>query len=48
MKIELPSMEQQIKIVKILSLADKIINLLEKDLENIKEFKKALVQKMFV
>ena len=48
MKIELPSIEEQIKIVDILSLVDEKINLVGKDLENTKTFKKGLLQKMFV
>ncbi len=48
MKIELLSLEQQNKIADILSTTEEKINLTEKNLYNMKIFKKGLLQKMFV
>ena len=48
MPIELPSLEEQIKIADALSIADDKIDLVEKDIKIIKDFKKGLLQQMFV
>lgn len=47
-KISLPSLKEQIKIANFLSSIDKKIELTTKELNSIKEFKKALLQQMFV
>lgn len=46
MKIKLPVLKEQEKIVEVLSLVDKEINLLKKELEELKLQKKALMQKL--
>ncbi|MCQ8213725.1 restriction endonuclease subunit S [Cetobacterium somerae] len=46
--INLPSLPEQEKIANLLSTIDEKIELIEKELEEIKEFKKGLLQKMFV
>lgn len=48
MPIELPTLDEQMKIVNILSVADRKIELLDKELNITKEFKRGLMQKMFV
>ena len=48
MKIPAPSIEEQIKIANFLSSIDKKIEQTQKQLEQTKEFKKALLQQMFV
>lgn len=48
MPIELPSLEEQIKIADALSMADDKLELVEKDIRIIKDFKKGLLQQMFV
>lgn len=45
-KIKLPSLEEQAKIAEVLSLSDNEINLLKKELEELKLQKKALMQKL--
>lgn len=45
-KIYLPSLQEQEKIVKVLSLSDKEIDLLKKELEELKLQRKALMQKL--
>ncbi|MDK2062355.1 restriction endonuclease subunit S [Aliarcobacter butzleri] len=45
-KIKLPSLEEQAKIAEVLSLSDNEINLLKKELEELKQQKKALMQKL--
>jgi len=47
-KIKLPSLKEQTKIATFLSSLDKKIELADKELNATKEFKKALLQKMFV
>ena len=46
MKLKLPSLPEQQKIAKVLSLADDEINLLKNELEELKQQKKALMQKL--
>ncbi|PRM97938.1 restriction endonuclease subunit S [Aliarcobacter cryaerophilus] len=46
MKIKLPSLPEQQKIAEVLSLADDEINLLKKELDELKQQKKALMQKL--
>ena len=46
--IYLPIIEEQNKIAGFLSLADKRIDLEKEQLENYKEYKKALMQRMFI
>ena len=48
MPIELPSFEEQVEIVDILSLADEKIGLIEKNIKISKHFKRGLLQQMFV
>ncbi len=48
LKINLPSLKEQTKIASFLSSLDKKIELTDKELNATKEFKKALLQKMFV
>ena len=48
MPIELPSLEEQIKIADALSIADDKIDFVDKDIKIIKNFKKGLLQQMFV
>lgn len=48
MKINFPSLPEQKKIASFLSAIDEKIELLGKDLEGVKEFKKGLLQNMFV
>jgi len=48
LKINLPSLKEQTKIANFLSSLDKKIELTDKELNATKEFKKALLQKMFV
>ena len=48
MPIELPSLEEQLKIADVLSIADDKIKLVEKDIKIIKDFKRGLLQQMFV
>lgn len=45
-KIKLPSLQEQQKIAEVLSLADDEINLLKNELEELKQQKKALMQKL--
>ena len=47
-KIRLPIKEEQTKIANFLSSLDKKIELEEEKLENFKQFKKGLMQKMFI
>lgn len=47
-KIDLPSKKEQNKIAGFLSLADKRIDLEKEQLENYKEYKKGLMQRMFI
>ena len=47
-KIELPSVEEQKKIVNFINAIDKKINLLTEQIEQIQTFKKGLLQQMFV
>lgn len=48
MKINIPSLPEQEKIANFLSSIDEKIELIEKDLQGVKEFKKGLLQQMFV
>ena len=48
LKLNLPSLEEQTKIANFLSSIDKKIENSKKELEKTKEFKKALLQQMFV
>ena len=48
MPIEVPSLEEQIKIANTLSIADEKISLIENDVNIMKDFKKGLLQQMFV
>ena len=48
MPIELPTIEEQIKIADILSISDNKIKLIENDIKIVKNFKKGLLQQMFV
>ena len=47
-KVKVPSLEEQIKIANFLSSIDSKIEQVQKQLDSIKEFKKALLQQMFV
>ena len=47
-KVNLPSIQEQTKIANFLSSIDKKIELATKELNSTKEFKKALLQQMFV
>ena len=46
--IKVPNLEEQDKIANFISLIDKKIEIKEKEVENLKKFKKGLLQKMFV
>ena len=48
LKLELPCIQEQTKIANFLSSIDKKIELTTKELNSTKEFKKALLQQMFV
>lgn len=47
-KINFPSLPEQEKIANLLSTIDEKIELIEKELEGVKEFKKGLLQQMFI
>lgn len=47
-KVNLPSLPEQEKIANFLSSIDEKIELIEKELEGVKEFKKGLLQQMFI
>jgi len=47
-KISIPCLEKEEKIANFLSLIDKKIEVAKKELEKTKEFKKALLQQMFI
>ena len=47
-KIKIPPLEKQKKISKFLSSIDKYIQIHEQDLNNLKKYKKGLLQKMFI
>ncbi|WP_304123615.1 restriction endonuclease subunit S [Methanosphaera cuniculi] len=47
-KIKIPPLEKQEKISKLLSSIDKYIQIYEQDLNNLKKYKKGLLQKMFI
>ena len=47
-KIDIPSIKEQTKIANFLSSIDKKIEVTKKELEKTKEFKKALLQQMFM
>ena len=47
-KIKIPPLEKQEKISKFLSSIDKYIQIYEQDLNNLKKYKKGLLQKMFI
>ncbi|WP_275542258.1 restriction endonuclease subunit S [Methanosphaera cuniculi] len=47
-KIKIPPLEKQEKISKFLSSIDKYIQIHEQDLNNLKKYKKGLLQKMFI
>ena len=46
--IKVPNLEEQDKIANFISLIDKKIEIKEKEVENLKKFKRGLLQKMFV
>ena len=48
LKLKFPCLEEQTKIANFLSSIDKKIELTTKELNSTKEFKKALLQQMFV
>ena len=47
-KIRIPSLEEQEKIASFLSVVDKKIDLLNQEIEYVEEYKKGLLQKMFI
>ena len=48
MKIEIPGINEQLKIIDLLQNTDKLINNVSKQINEINLFKKSLLQQMFV